>query len=126
MNWDGTIQPGGYGIGKWPSQTELLHELRTIAAAFPFLRMSWRFYSEDLDNRRLLCQFEMVEGGVVPVQPVPPTEIPRPRNSDLGNLLGLVLGRPSKTAAFEHLDALVATARRLRAERGFARSDDSL
>jgi len=53
-DWNGDIGATRYNVGKWPTATEVDCDLRTIAAAFPFLRMrvqllSERYYEEVKD-----------------------------------------------------------------------------
>jgi len=38
-DWDGTVGSATYNIGKWPTAVEVDCDLRSLAAAFPFLRM---------------------------------------------------------------------------------------
>lgn len=51
LNWEGNISGNtGYGIGKWPEESELLAEWAMIAAAFPFLKLQAQFLSEGTYN----------------------------------------------------------------------------
>lgn len=53
-DWDGRVGTATYNVGKWPTAEEIDSDLRALAEAFPFLRMTVQLlserYYEDIPN----------------------------------------------------------------------------
>jgi len=72
-DWLGNIYLRGKNIGKWPSTTEVFHEWKTIAEAFPFLNLTCRLLSneagyEDEGEPPVIAIVYEVSGGGVKVR----------------------------------------------------------
>lgn len=66
-SWDGAIEARGYSVGKWPEVQAVLDEWQTIAAAFPYLRLTaqlWDWSSENEDHDRPLVEYTIAHGEV--------------------------------------------------------------
>ena len=63
-NWDGAIGCSSYNIGKWPTIEDVLAEWKTIAAAFPFLKLKSQLFSGEHDEEELkpVIQFNIADG----------------------------------------------------------------
>lgn len=73
MNWDGEIYQVGVNIGKWPSVEDVYNEWKLIAEAFPFLELKCQLFneegSEESENKKVLIQFNIKDGGVSICEP---------------------------------------------------------
>lgn len=71
-DWDGTIGCASHNVGKWPTSEEITADWTTIAAAFPFLRLTAQLISNEggyeIDGvtypGELVGQWVVADGGV--------------------------------------------------------------
>ncbi len=74
-DWDGTIGCSVFNIGKWPSDDEVTADWQTIAAAFPFLRLTAQCVDEEGEGR-LAAEWRVEAGRVTyvdePSEPISP------------------------------------------------------
>ena len=54
MNWDGTLFTNNYNIGKWPTEDELIYDIKTVINAFPYLNFELQLVREEYNDDGLL------------------------------------------------------------------------
>lgn len=64
VDWDGTIGAGGWNVGKWPSDEEVTEDWTSIAAAFPYLRLTAQLVENEGEGG-LAGQWTIANGEVV-------------------------------------------------------------
>lgn len=94
-SWGGVIGSGSFNIGKWPSTEEVLAEWKTIAAAFPFLKLRAQLLNGETCEEFAEPVIEYrVEGGTVTAWK-PEKQLRQVSNDSLGELL-MTLGSPGR------------------------------
>lgn len=72
--WDGAIGCSTYNIGKWPDREDVQHDLDTIAAAWPFLRMNVQLVTDEGEGE-LAAMWVVRDGKAVFVEPGNPLPV---------------------------------------------------
>jgi hypothetical protein len=50
MNWDGKLFTNNYNIGKWPTEDELIYDIKTIINTFPYLDFELQLVRQDYSD----------------------------------------------------------------------------